>query len=182
MVFWPSQYKGRWPPPPSAGPFSRRGRRAHARPADALRDWAMASYAISSSMPATTAALLEHAMAGRAQALHIGAQTSPHSLFIRYRISTKAEGIILASRLLLLCISGCGSRKANHGQCERKRDHLLHRGTPVRTETAARVVIGKRAASIYSTAALGRNGTFSPSNSSRSSPRTRRAGRPNSGQ
>ena len=108
----------------------------------------MASYAISSPMSAATAALLEHAMAGRAQALHIGAQTSPHSLFIRYRISTKAEGIILASRLLLLCISGCGSRKANHGQCERKRDHLLHRGTPVRTETAARVVIGKRAASI----------------------------------
>ena len=108
----------------------------------------MASYAISSSMPAATAALLEHAMAGRAQALHIGAQTSPHSLFIRYRISTKAEGIILASRLLLLRISGRGSRKANHGQCERKRDHLLHRGTPVRTETAARVVIGKRAASI----------------------------------
>jgi hypothetical protein len=32
----------------------------------------------------------------------IGAQTSPHSLFIRYRISAQAEGIILASRLLLL--------------------------------------------------------------------------------
>ena len=99
----------------------------------------MAFYAISSSMSAATAALLEHAMAGRAQAPDIGAQTSTHSLFIRYRISAQAEGIILASRLLLLCISGRGSRKANHGQCERKRDHLLHRGTPVRTETAARV-------------------------------------------
>ena len=71
----------------------------------------MASYAISSSMPAATAALLEHAMAGRAQAPHIGEQTSPYSLFIRYRISAQAEGIILASRLLLLCISGRGSRK-----------------------------------------------------------------------
>jgi hypothetical protein len=81
--------------------------RAHARPADALRDWAMPSYAISSSMPAATAALLEHAMAGRAQAPHIGEQTSPHSLFIRYRISAQAEGIILASRLLLFWWVDC---------------------------------------------------------------------------
>ncbi len=64
----------------------------------------MASYAVSLSTPAATAALLEHAMAGRAQAPHIGEQTSPHSLLVRYRIPAQAEGIILASHLLLLRI------------------------------------------------------------------------------
>jgi hypothetical protein len=75
--------------------------------------------------------------------------------------------------LLLLRISGRGSRKANHGQCERKRDHLLHRGTPVRTGTAARVVIGKRTAfNLVHRGAWPKWYVF-PIDSSRSSPRTR---------